>query len=198
MRGGCFGPVAPRLTWSVPRCSLRGRSGARHPRHARADGRAARGSGWLRSSLPLRSAPWHPMFRPGRENGCPAEPENCRDRRRPHGTAGCHCEALRDETPAPNFLGSGRLVAIVSGAVQPPRGVINATVQVRLGVAASSGLAHAASFSARALAGSNVVRARNIAQATASNRSATVRNARPCECPRLRSSRYRRLLSSSC
>ena len=42
---------------SVPRCSLRGRSGARDPHHARAEERAARGSGWLRSSHPLRCAP---------------------------------------------------------------------------------------------------------------------------------------------
>jgi len=46
-----------RLVSRVPRCSLRGRSGARHPRHARAIGRAARGCGWLRSSHPLRCAP---------------------------------------------------------------------------------------------------------------------------------------------
>ena len=46
-----------RLERTVPRCSLRGRSGARHPRHARAKGRAARGCGWLRSSHPLRCAP---------------------------------------------------------------------------------------------------------------------------------------------
>jgi hypothetical protein len=45
-------------TWlSVPPCSLRARSGARQPRHARAEGRAARDSGWLRSSLALRCAP---------------------------------------------------------------------------------------------------------------------------------------------
>jgi hypothetical protein len=49
--------VVLRLVRSVPRCSLRGRSGARQPRHARAKERAARGSGWLRSSLPLRCAP---------------------------------------------------------------------------------------------------------------------------------------------
>ena len=51
------GGLTLRLGWSVPRCSLRGRSGARHPRHARAKERAARGSGWLRSSHPLRCAP---------------------------------------------------------------------------------------------------------------------------------------------
>ena len=41
----------------MPRCSLRGRSGARRPRHARAEVGAARGSGRLRSSHPLRCAP---------------------------------------------------------------------------------------------------------------------------------------------
>jgi hypothetical protein len=41
----------------MPWCSLRGRSGARHPRHARAPRRSARGSGWLCSSRPLRCAP---------------------------------------------------------------------------------------------------------------------------------------------
>jgi len=65
------------LTWSVPWCSLRGRSGARHPRHARAAGRVARGSAPLFPSAPRhgRSA-----VRPGRESrlasrtgkpGCP-------------------------------------------------------------------------------------------------------------------------------
>jgi hypothetical protein len=44
----------PRLVQSVPRCSLRGRSGARRPRHALG---AARGSGWLCASHPLRCAP---------------------------------------------------------------------------------------------------------------------------------------------
>ena len=39
------------------RCSRRGRSGARRPRPASAKDRAARGCGWLRSSLPLRCAP---------------------------------------------------------------------------------------------------------------------------------------------
>ena len=43
------------------------------------------------------------------------------------------------------------------------------------------GSVHAASFNAPGRAGSNSVRVRNIAQATASNRSPTVRNARPCE-----------------
>jgi hypothetical protein len=39
----------------VPRCSLRRRCGARHPRAA---GRSVRGSGWLCSSHLLRCAPW--------------------------------------------------------------------------------------------------------------------------------------------
>ena len=45
---------------SVPPCSLRSRSGARHPPRARPQGGAARGSGWLRSSPDLRCArqPW--------------------------------------------------------------------------------------------------------------------------------------------
>jgi len=47
-----------RLVVSVPRCSLRRRCGARHPRHARAPGRSARGSGWLCSSHLLHCAPW--------------------------------------------------------------------------------------------------------------------------------------------
>jgi hypothetical protein len=41
----------------VPRCSLQGRSGARRPRHARAEVGAARDCGRLRSSHPLRCAP---------------------------------------------------------------------------------------------------------------------------------------------
>ena len=53
---------------------------------------------------------------------------------------------------------------IVSGAMMSPTGPV-----------------HAASFNTLARAGSNSVRVRNIAQATASSRSATVRNARPCE-----------------
>ena len=57
-----------RLMRSVPRCSLRGRSGARQPRHARAKDRAARGSGRLRSSLPLRCAPRPGGARSGRES----------------------------------------------------------------------------------------------------------------------------------
>ena len=52
------GKVIARPVLILPQCSLRGRSGARHPRHARAEGGAARGSGWLRSSHPLRCAPW--------------------------------------------------------------------------------------------------------------------------------------------
>lgn len=64
---------------SVPRYSLRGRSGARHPRHARAKEapqspalpgvrRAVRDCGWLRSSHPLRSVPWLADVRSGRES----------------------------------------------------------------------------------------------------------------------------------
>ena len=54
-----------RLRLRMPRCSLRGRSGARHPRHARD---AARGSGCLRSSHPLRCAPRRGIARSGRES----------------------------------------------------------------------------------------------------------------------------------
>ena len=48
----------------------RGRSGARHPPHARAQGRAVRGSGWLRSSLPLPRKSRQGMTRSGRESRC--------------------------------------------------------------------------------------------------------------------------------
>src|ERR1035437_8257192 len=50
---------------------LRGRSGARHPRHACAKDRAARGSGWLRSSHPLRCT----VARHGGDGACP--PDDC-------------------------------------------------------------------------------------------------------------------------
>ena len=46
--------------------------------------------------------------------------------------------------------------------------------------------------------GSNCVRSRSIAHATASNRSATVRSARPWRCPRARSAAYRSRLTGSC
>ena len=72
-----LGGLALRLVRSVPRCSLRGRSGARHPRHARAQGCAARGSGWLRSSQspPLRAAAWAAPGRDGKA-GSPIEQES--------------------------------------------------------------------------------------------------------------------------
>jgi len=53
---------------SVPRCSLRRRCGARHPRHARAMRCAARGYGWLRASHLLRCAAWLGVARSGRES----------------------------------------------------------------------------------------------------------------------------------
>jgi hypothetical protein len=55
-------PLCLRPVVSLPRCSLRGRCGARQPRQARC---AARGCGWLRSSLPLRCAPWRWLFQVG-------------------------------------------------------------------------------------------------------------------------------------
>ena len=68
-----FVTISPilRLGPSVPRCSPRGRSGARHPRHARAEAGAARGSGWLRASHPLRCAPRRGVARSGRESRRP-------------------------------------------------------------------------------------------------------------------------------
>ena len=102
---------------------------------------AARGCGWLRSSLPLRSAPWPLMSRPGRENGSPAEPENYHDRsrRRPYGTARFHCEALRNETPARNSMDPARVSRLFRTRLHHRAAARqNATARVRLSEAERS------------------------------------------------------------
>ena len=102
---------------------------------------AARGCGWLRSSLPLRSAPWPLMSRPGRENGSPAEPENYHDRsrRRPYGTARFHCEALRNEIPARNTMDPARFSRLFRTRFHHRAAARqNATARVRLSEAERS------------------------------------------------------------
>ena len=63
-RHDCYGPEATRLMRSVPWRSLRGRSGARHPRHARYRALRVAAGG----SAPLfPSAPRHGLGCPGRD-----------------------------------------------------------------------------------------------------------------------------------
>lgn len=169
---------------SVPWCSLRGRSGARHPLHARYRAlRVAPGG-----SAPLfPSAPRHGTGLSGRDGKTAPRPnqktamtEAWTNAEASSGsTAKRYVTKLRPEIPWTRHDFHDRSGQNSSAARRrdktPPRECGSARLSGRLGSA------HAACFSAPTWAGSNSVRVRNIAQATASSRSATVRNARPCE-----------------